>query len=58
LKPSKNPKYVKEFEIEMSFEVLPQGYFVLRKSKARINGGIFIKRIRMTSEEEYSDYLF
>lgn len=58
LKPSKNPKYVKEFEIEMSFEVLPQGYFVLRRSKARINGGIFIKRIRMTTEEEYSDYLF
>ena len=56
LKPSKKPKYVKEFEIEMSFEVLPQGYFVLRKSKARINGGIFIKRIRMTTEEEYSNY--
>ena len=56
LKPSKKPKYVKEFEIEMSFEVLPQGYFVLRKSKARINGGIFIKRIRMTIEEEYSNY--
>lgn len=56
LKPSKNPKYVKEFEMEMSFEVLPQGYFVLRKSMVRINGGIFIKRIRMTVEEEYSDY--
>jgi len=56
LKPSKNPKYIKEFEIEMSFEVLPQGYFVLSKSKARINGGIFIKRIRMTTEEEYSNY--
>jgi len=56
LKPSKNPKYVKEFEIEMSFEALPQGYFVLRKSKARIDGGIFIKRIRMTTEEEYSNY--
>lgn len=56
LKPSKDPKFVKEFEIEMSFTVLPQGYFVLKKSKVQINGGILIKRIRMTIEEEYSDY--
>lgn len=56
LKPSKNPKHIKEFEIEMSFQVLPEGYFVLQKSKARINGGIFIKKIRMTVEEERSHY--
>lgn len=56
LKPSKSPKHVKEFEIDMDFQVLPQGYFVLKKSKLLINGGIFIKHIRMTSEEAYSDY--
>ncbi|MFQ6084037.1 MAG: hypothetical protein ACE5WD_11880 [Candidatus Aminicenantia bacterium] len=56
LKPSKNPKFVKELEMEMSFQVIPQGYFVLKKSRMRINGGIFIKRIRITVEEEYSDY--
>lgn len=56
LKPSKNPKHIKEFEIEMSFQVLPEGYFVLKKSKARIDGGIFIKKIRMTVEEERSNY--
>ena len=56
LKPSKNPKHIKEFEIEMSFKVLPEGYFVLQKSKARINGGIFIKKIRMTVEEERFNY--
>jgi len=56
LKPSKNPKHIKEFEIEMNFQVLPEGYFVLQKSKARIDGGIFIKKIRMTVEEERSNY--
>lgn len=56
LKPSRNPKHIKEFEIEMSFQVLPEGYFVLQKSKARIDGGIFIKKIRMTVEEERSNY--
>lgn len=56
LKPSKDPKHIKEFEIEMCFQVLPEGYFVLQKSKARIDGGIFIKKIRMTVEEERSNY--
>jgi len=56
IKPSKNPKHVKELEFEMSFQVLPGGYFVVKKVRARINGGIFIKRIRMITEEEYSDY--
>jgi len=56
IKPSKNPKHVKELEFEMKFQVLPGGYFVVKKVRARINGGIFIKRIRMISEDEYSDY--
>ncbi len=56
IKPSKNPKFVKELEMEMSFQVLSQGYFVLKKSRMKINGGIFIKHIRMTVEEEYSNY--
>jgi len=56
VKPSKNPKYIKEFNIDMSFQVIPEGYFVLRKSRVRINGGIFIKHVRMIVEEERSDY--
>jgi len=56
IKPSKNPKYVKEFEFEMSFQVLPEGYHVPEKVRMKINGGIFIKRIRMVVEGEYSEY--
>jgi len=56
LRPSKNPKFVKEFEMEMTLMVLPGNHLVLRSSRARINGGIFIKHVRMISEDEYSDY--
>lgn len=56
LRPSKNPKYVKELEMEMSLRVLPGNHLVLRSSRARINGGIFIKHIRMISVDEYSEY--
>jgi hypothetical protein len=56
LRPSKNPKFVKELEMEMTLMVLAGNHLVLRSSRARINGGIFIKHIRMISEDEYSDY--
>ena len=56
VKPSKNPKFVKELDIEMHFEVLPEGYFVPRRSKTRVDGGFFFKRIRMIAEQEYFDY--
>jgi hypothetical protein len=54
--PSKNPKHVKELEMEVLFQILPGGFLILRKTKTRINAGIFIKRIRMIIEEEFSDY--
>jgi len=56
LRPSKRQKYVKEFGMEISFEVLPEGYYVAKKTKMRVSGGIFIKHIRMEVEDEYSDY--
>jgi len=56
LRPSKNPKFVKELEMEMALMVLPGNHLVLRSSRARINGGIFIKHVRMISEDAYSDY--
>jgi hypothetical protein len=40
----------------MSFRALSQGYFVLQKAKARIDEGILIKKIRITVEEEPSNY--
>jgi hypothetical protein len=56
ISPSKNPKYVKEFDIKMDFAVLPDGHFVVKHVKTWINAGMFLKRIRMISKQEYSDY--
>ncbi len=54
--PSKNPTFVKEAFMEMDFQVYSQGFYVMKKSKLSINAGIFIKRIRRVTEEEYFDY--
>lgn len=56
LRPSKNPRFVKELEMEMTLTVLPGGHLVLRSSRARINAGMFLKRVRMVSEDAYSGY--
>ena len=56
LRPSKMPWMVKEFSGEIDFDVLPSGHFVLKVIRIRINGGIFIKRVRAEIEESYKDY--
>lgn len=56
LKPSKNPKYVKELRLQMEFAENHQGYYIFKKVKMKINAGIIIKRIRMLVEEEYTDF--
>ena len=55
ISPSKNPKFVKEMEMDIDFEVLPEGKFFRRKSRTRVSGGILFKRFRVIAEEEYSD---
>lgn len=40
----------------MTFQVIPSGHLVLKSSRMRIDGGIFIKHIRMVVEEVYSDF--
>lgn len=42
--------------VEISFQTLPTGQFVLKKVKMKAEGGIAIKSIRMILEEEYSDF--
>ena len=55
--PSKNPRFVKELDITIDVDVNPRGYYAIKRSKIRVNGGfLFIKRVRMITEEEYSDY--
>lgn len=56
LKPAKYPKFVKVLETEVSFQVLPDGQLVVRKSKFTVDGGMFIKHVRMVTEEEYSEF--
>jgi hypothetical protein len=55
IKPSENPKFVKELDMDIDFEVFPGGNHVRKRSKTRINGGPFFKRVRAIVEEEYSD---
>ena len=55
VKPSKNPMLVKELDIDIDFEVLPEGNRIERKSRTRVNGGPFFKRVRMIFEVEYFD---
>jgi len=55
IKPSENPKFVKELEMDIDFEVLPEGNYIRKRSKTRVDGGLFFKRIRAVIEEEYSD---
>lgn len=55
IRPSKNPKFVKELEMDIDFEVLPGGKLIRRRSRTRVNAGIIFKRYRMIIEEEYSD---
>jgi hypothetical protein len=57
LQPAKNPSVLKLFEMEAYFQVIPGGYFVLKKTRVRIHVGLVIKNIRLDAEEVYSDYL-
>ncbi len=54
--PAKNPRFVKELEMTIDFQLLPGGYFVLKYSKTRVNAGFFLKHVRMVIEEVYSQY--
>lgn len=53
--PSKNPAMVKELRMLADIEVIRGRYPFLKKSRFKVDGGMFIKRIRLTAEEEYSN---
>ena len=56
LKPSKKPKHVKELRMQMEFTENPQGYFIFKKIRMKVDAGIIIKHIRMLVEEEYTNF--
>jgi hypothetical protein len=53
---AKNPGPLKVMEMGMDFQVLPEGYFALRKISVRIHVGLVVKNIRREVVDEYSDY--
>jgi hypothetical protein len=53
---AKNPGPLKVMEMKMDFDVLPQGYFTLKKIYVRIHVGLVVKNIRQEVVDEYSDY--
>lgn len=56
-KPSKDPSvFVNIIEVEFEFEMLPEGYFVQKRSMTRSSMGILGMRLRMIMEVEHSDY--
>ena len=56
IKPAKNPSRVKKFEMELFFQVLPEGYYVPKESRVRIDVGLVVKSIRMEIQEVYKSY--
>ncbi|MFC2158489.1 hypothetical protein ACFLT9_11690 [Acidobacteriota bacterium] len=58
ISPSKKPGVLKQFRMELDFQILPGNYLALLKSKIRIHVGLVVKNIRVIAEESYSDYSF
>jgi hypothetical protein len=55
VRPSKNPRFVKELWAEADIEALPGGQLFIKRTKFKVDGGIFIKHIRMIVEDAYSN---
>jgi hypothetical protein len=53
---AKNPGPMKVIEMAMDFQILPEGYFVVKKMYFRIHVGLVVKNIRREGIEEYSDF--
>jgi len=56
LRPSKVPRVVKTIEMDFWFDVLPEGYLVVKKTRVKVDIAVVVKRIRILTEEEYSEY--
>jgi len=41
--------------MDIDFEVLPEGNFIERRSRTRVDGSMILKRVRMLVEVEYFD---
>jgi hypothetical protein len=55
VRPSKNPRFVKELWAEADIEAIAGKHLFITRTKFRIDGGIFIKHVRMIVEDAYTD---
>lgn len=55
IRPSKNPRFVKEIVLQVEIGVQDGRHFVPKRTRVKIDAGFLIKRIRKIVEEEYSD---
>jgi hypothetical protein len=54
VRPSKNPRFVKELWAEADIQTLPGGQLFIQRTKFKVDGGIFIKHVRMIVEDDYT----
>ena len=54
---AKRPAPLKRMEMEFDFQVLPEGYQVMKRSLVRIHVGVIVKNVRVEALETYSDYV-
>jgi len=56
--PSKNPEFVKKLSLELHFQEMHGNRWMIHKVRSRVYARFLLKKIRMQSEEQYSDYRF
>ncbi len=55
VRPSQNPKFVKEIVLKVEIGVMNQRFFVLKRTHLKVDAGILVKHIHKIVDEEYSD---
>ena len=58
VQPIKNPKFVKQFHMRMSFTVVPEDYYMIEKMRMKMYASLLIKKMRMVIEEVFINYRF
>jgi len=58
LHPSKNPKFVRELALKFRFQDMGGGRWMPVQIKTRVYVNLLIKKIRIETEEVYSEYVF
>jgi len=55
VRPSQNPRFVKEIVLKVEIGVMNQRYYILKRTHLKVDAGFLVKRIHKIIDEEYSD---